>query len=74
MDDLESLWSGLLSQRAELIRAAWAALSHHERRAVHEHLMRMTTEDGWTAPQQKSARIALDVLDAQPPHEPGQQP
>ncbi|MCZ7539086.1 MAG: hypothetical protein M5U29_04045 [Anaerolineae bacterium] len=72
MDDLEYLWNGLLSHRAELIRAAWAALSRRERRAVHEHLVRMATEEGWTAPQQESARIALDVLAAQSPPEPGE--
>ncbi|MEP0764792.1 MAG: hypothetical protein HRF48_18850 [Chloroflexota bacterium] len=62
MDDLEFLWDGLLSRRKELILAAWAALSRREQRAVHAHLVRMTTEEGWTAPQQKSAQIALDVL------------
>ncbi|MBP8973815.1 MAG: hypothetical protein KBH93_08040 [Anaerolineae bacterium] len=72
MDDLEYLWDGLLSRRAELIRAAWAALSRREQRAVHEHLVRMTTEEGWTAPQQKSARIALDILTTQPPKERGE--
>lgn len=62
MDDLESLWDGLLSRHDESIRAAWAVLSRREQRAVHAHLVRMATEPGWTAPQQKSAQIALQVL------------
>ena len=46
MDDLESLWDGLLSRHDESIRAAWAVLSRREQRAVHAHLVRMATEKG----------------------------
>ncbi len=70
MDDLEFLWDGLLSRRDEMIRAAWAALSRREQRAVYAHLLRMTTEEGWAAPQQKSAQIALEVLATQRADEP----
>ena len=68
MEDLELLWNGLLSRRPELILAAWQTLSRKEQHAVYAHLIRMTTEEGWTEPQRISAEAALVVLDAQEDH------
>ena len=67
MDDLALLWDGLLSRQATLIRTAWATLSPGEKRAVYAHLLRMTTEEGWTEPQRASAQMALVVLGKQRP-------
>lgn len=62
MDDLELFWNNLLSRQDELVLLAWETLERDEQRAIYAHLVRMTTEEGWTAPQRLSAEIALQVL------------
>jgi len=69
--DLEAFWGMLLSQDAERILIAWGWLAQHERAAIRAHLERMASEEGWLAPQRDSARVALDVLGAEPENSPG---
>lgn len=61
-DDLELFWNNLLSRQEELVLLAWESLERDEQRAIYAHLVRMATEDGWTAPQRRSAEVALQVL------------
>lgn len=61
-DDLEKLWSDLLSGDAMRVRAAWQTLTTSERRAVRTHLRRMASEDGWTELQRGAAQAALAAL------------
>lgn len=61
-DDLELFWNNLLSRQDELVLLAWETLERDEQRAIYAHLIRMVTEEGWTAPQRRSAEIALQVL------------
>ncbi|MGQ9848947.1 MAG: hypothetical protein ACUVSU_02745 [Aggregatilineaceae bacterium] len=61
-DDLELFWNNLLSRQEKLVLLAWESLERDEQRAIYAHLVRMATEDGWTAPQRRSAEVALQVL------------
>lgn len=60
--DLESIWSALLSHQPHLIRAAFETLSTEEQAAVLAHLKRMAEEPGWHDEQRASARAALAAL------------
>lgn len=60
--DLESLWSALLSRNPDLILAAYHVLSAQEQAAVLAHLKRMAEEPGWHDEQRASARAALAAL------------
>ncbi len=62
MEPIESLWTELLSGKAERTRRAFASLPAGEQQAVLLHLRRMSTEDGWQPAQAESARAALDAL------------
>ena len=62
MDEVERLWSNILSRDTTRIRDAWHTLDADEQRALHAHLLRMTNEDGWTEQQQLSAQAALDAV------------
>lgn len=59
---LETLWAELLSRQADRVVAAWRSLNPEEQAAVKDHLLRMTTEDGWAESQQMSAAIALEAI------------
>ncbi len=74
MTDPETIWVGILSRRPDTTRETWHTLNAEEQAAVHAHLQRMATEEGWTEPQRISARAALEALadlvdDAPPPTE-----
>jgi aminodeoxyfutalosine deaminase len=62
VDDLDTLWANLLSGETRQILAVWSELAPGERTAIHAHLTRMATEEGWSEPQRQSAQAALDVL------------
>ena len=62
MSDLEQLWKGLLGRNPDMIRAMWQDLTPEEQATVHAHLKRMVSEEGWSEPQRRSAKIALDAL------------
>jgi len=63
MDEwLEAFWGDLLSEESARILAAWARIDPPSRLAVHAHLQRMATEDGWAAAQRDSATAALRIL------------
>lgn len=62
MNDLDELWSDLLSSDSQRIRQAWGGLSEEERQAVQEHLARMCDEPGWHPSQRESAAAALRVI------------
>jgi len=61
-DDLDSLWSRLLSRDPQMVRSAFYSLSEGEQKAVIKHLERMSTEPGWHPAQQASAEAALKTL------------
>lgn len=61
-NSLESLWENLLSRQADQIRLAFKSLPSTERRAVVDHLLRMTREPGWHPEQRLSAEAALSAL------------
>lgn len=65
-DELEILWGNLLSEEVDKILAAWNGLDTEEQAAIHAHLLRMATEEGWSAAQQTAARAALNTIDAPP--------
>ncbi len=62
MNDLDKLWSDLLSSDSQRIRQAWGGLSEEERQAVQGHLARMRDEPGWHPSQRESAAAALQVI------------
>ena len=62
MDDLEDLWTTLLSGDAGLIRRVWGDLTDAEARAVTEHLKKMIDEAGYREEQKEAARLALEAI------------
>jgi len=60
--ELDIFWENMLSRDPERVREAWGTLTVEERLAIHAHLVRMSTEEGWTEPQRISARAALEAL------------
>lgn len=60
--DPETFWAYLLSEEPDKIQAAWNALHAEERAAVRAHLLQMTTDEGYSAPQRSSAQAALNVI------------
>ncbi len=69
-DPLEAFWSNILSEDPEKIIAAWETLIFEEQVAVHAHLVKMATEDGWTEGQRQAAQAALDALRDREPRRP----
>ncbi|MHB1119208.1 MAG: hypothetical protein ACYC11_04020 [Bellilinea sp.] len=61
-DPLEILWDSLLSRNEKQIRAAYERLDPASRNEVMQHLLRMSTEEGWHPEQRKSAQSALLAL------------
>lgn len=61
-DDLEALWSGLLSRDTTTVRLVFNSLSKREQDAIVKHLERMSTEPGWHPAQRASAKAALKIL------------
>ncbi len=61
---LDIFWENMLSRDPARVREAWGTLTAEERVAIHAHLVRMSTEEGWTEPQRISAQAALDALRA----------
>lgn len=62
MNDLEAIWSALLSEDAAAIRRAWSDLTDDEAQAVVTHLKRMTTGEGYSADQRRAAQFALEAI------------
>ncbi len=62
--ELDAFWENMLSRDPARVREAWGTLTVEERLAIHAHLVRMTTEEGWAEPQRISAQAALDALRA----------
>jgi len=61
-DELEQFWEDLLSEEPARIAHAWATLDEQEQKVIRDHLLRMTTEDGWLDVQRQAAQAALDVI------------
>jgi hypothetical protein len=59
---LEEFWSDMLSEEPLRIVAAFTVLDAEEKVAVHNHLVQMTTEEGWAEGQRDSALAALAAL------------
>ena len=62
MNSIEQLWDPLLSRDSERIQITFKHLNEIERKAVIDHLLIMTTEDGWHSDQKQSAQVALDTI------------
>jgi len=62
VDDVEKLWEMLLSRHPESILEAFHSLSGADQQQVINHMVRMTSEEGWHPEQILSAQKALDVL------------
>ena len=63
-DWLEDFWGDLLSEEPARIIAAWELLDAESREAIHAHLQRMVSEDGWANVQRDAARAALNAIDS----------
>jgi len=61
-DDVEKFWEMLLSRNPESILEAFHSLSREDQEQVTNHLVKMTSEEGWHPEQIMSAQTALDVL------------
>ena len=62
MISIEQFWDALLSRGPENIQKTYKHLSMDERKAVNNHLITMTTENGWSIIQKHSEQIALDSI------------
>jgi hypothetical protein len=62
MGQVQEFWEQLLSRDDEKIVDAWNSLAGDEQDAVWQHLLRMTSEEGWAEPQRVSAAKALSAL------------
>ena len=62
MKAIEQLWEAILSRDAGLVAAAYSELDEIDRKEINKHLIKMTTEPGWHADQQRSAQIAIDII------------
>lgn len=62
MDDVEKLWDMLLSRQPESVLDAFHSLSSDDQEQIINHLVKMTSEEGWHPEQILSAQTALDVL------------
>lgn len=62
--DPERFWAEVLSGKPQRIRAALDSLSEEDAVLVQDHLRRMATEEGWQPAQRRSARAALDQIEA----------
>ncbi len=62
MDDLEKLWSTLLSGEAGAVRRAWNDLTDDEAQAVADHLKRMLDDEQFSQEQREAARVALEAI------------
>ena len=56
------VWTEILSQKITLIWNAYERLNEEEKIAVHAHLIKTTTEEGWHPEQARSAQIALNTI------------
>ena len=63
MVDEQEIWDQILSREPALIRSAYLSLEAVERKSVVEHLIVMTTEDGWHPEQVRSAQLALRAIE-----------
>lgn len=62
MENLEELWSALLSENAGVIRKLWGDLTDEEAKAVLEHLRKMAGDETYSAEQRRAAQAALDAI------------
>jgi hypothetical protein len=62
MDDLERLWSALLSGNANAIRKTWSDLADDEAEAIADHLKHMLADEAYSAEQKEAARLALEAI------------
>ncbi len=62
MNSIEKLWDALLSRDPERIQKTYKSLNKIERIAVVDHLILMTTENGWHLDQKHSAQISLESI------------
>ena len=61
-DELEQLWSDLLSRQPEVIQAAFNKLDPAGQKNVVAHLENMVNDPGWQPEQRESASAALNAL------------
>ena len=65
MDWLEEFWGDLLSEEPLRIVAAWSTLNNEEKLIIHEHLVKMSSDEGWADVQRDAAIIALQAIDSE---------
>lgn len=58
----ENFWDYLLSRDQSRIQTAFSWLNTQEKKAVLDHLLKMSTQPGWHPEQRESARTALRTL------------
>jgi len=63
MNSIEYFWDEILSRDPTRIKKSYEELSNSDQRAVVEHLIAMTTEEGWHTAQKGSAQIALATIE-----------
>jgi hypothetical protein len=68
VDDLEQIWSDLLSRQTDVILLAFEQLDPTSRQTVIDHLRDMANDPGWQPEQRESALVALKTLE--PPSHP----
>lgn len=62
MDNLEDLWTALLSGDAALVRRVWNDLTDEEASAISDHLKHMAVDHEFSEEQQEAARRALEAI------------
>jgi hypothetical protein len=62
MDNLEDLWTGLLSGDEAVVRQIWDDLTDDDARAVSAHLKNMAEDSSFSEEQRQAARRALQAI------------
>jgi len=62
-NSIEDFWGELLSRDPNRIKKSFEDLDDSDRQAVVDHLITMTSAEGWHSSQKRSARIALKAIE-----------
>jgi hypothetical protein len=63
MNELEQLWSDLLSANPERITHRWKSLSPDEAQAVKAHLANIIEDADYSNAQKEAAREAMSIIE-----------
>ena len=64
MDELEQLWSDILSSDPQRITLRWKSLSPDEAQAIKAHLTNIVEDADYSDTQKDSAREALRIIES----------